>query len=127
MHRDSHDALERLFHDPNRLAILSALLESPDSGSFINLKSVCGLTDGNLQSHLRTLEAAGVVATRKVMDDDRVRTRVEITAEGRLRFLDYLSALEAALRRAANAAGVAKSPRSSILSPSGLKLARTLG
>lgn len=118
--------MERLFHDPSRLAILSALLESPEAGSFITLKSVCGLTDGNLQSHLRTLESAGVISMQKVSEGERLRTRVEITAEGRLRFLDYLAALESALRRAANAAGVAKSARSSILSPVGLRLARGL-
>ena len=124
MSSESLEPLERLFHDPTRLAILSALLESPDAGSFTGLKAACGLTDGNLQSHLRALEAAGVVALRKEIHNDRARTRVEITDAGRVQFVNYLGALEAALRRAATAAGVAKSTRSSILSPDGLRAAR---
>ena len=124
MTTDSPEPLERLFHDPTRLAILSTLLESPDEGSFNGLKVACGLTDGNLQSHLRALESAGVVTLTKEIFNDRARTRVEITDTGRIRFLDYLSALESALRRAAAAAGVAKSARSSILSAEGLRAAR---
>jgi DNA-binding transcriptional ArsR family regulator len=124
MTHESTEILERLFHDPTRLAILSTLLESPDEGSFTGLKNACGLTDGNLQSHLRALEAAGVVTLTKEIFNDRARTRVEITEAGRIRFLEYLEALETALRRAATAAGVAKSSRSSILSPDGLRVAR---
>lgn len=124
MIHDSTEPLERLFHDPTRLAILSTLLETPDEGSFNGLKAACGLTDGNLQSHLRALETAGVVTLTKEIFNDRARTRVDITDAGRIRFLEYLEALETALRRAANAAGVAKSSRSSILSPDGLRAAR---
>ncbi len=124
MNNETLEPLERLFHDPTRLALLSALLETPEAASFTGLKTACGLTDGNLQSHLRALEAAGVVSLRKEIHNDRARTRVEITDAGRAKFLDYLEALEAALRRAAEAAGVAKSSRSSILSPDGLRAAR---
>lgn len=124
MNSANFEPLERLFHDPTRLAILSALLESPEGGSFTGLKAACGLTDGNLQSHLRALESAGVVSLRKELHNDRVRTRVEISEAGRAQFLRYLEALEAALRRAAEAAGVARSSRSSILSPDGLRAAR---
>lgn len=124
MTQETPEPLERLFHDPTRLSILSTLLESPDEGSFNGLKAACALTDGNLQSHLRALEAAGVVSLKKEIFNDRARTRVTVTDEGRIRFLEYLEALETALRRAANAAGVAKSARSSILSPDGLRAAR---
>lgn len=124
MNPANFEPLERLFHDPTRLAILSALLESPEGGSFTGLKGACGLTDGNLQSHLRALESAGVVSLRKELHNDRARTRVEITEAGRAQFLRYLEALEAALRRAAEAAGVARSSRDSILSPDGLRAAR---
>ena len=117
-------SLERLFHDPTRLSILSVLLETPEEGSFNGLKSACDLTDGTMQSHLRALETAGVVTLKKEIHNERARTRVTVTDEGRIRFLDYLEALESALRRAAGAAGVAKSSRSSILSPDGLRAAR---
>jgi len=118
------DLPERLFHDPSRLAILSALLEQPDETSFNSLKVSCGLTDGNLQSHLKVLKEGGVVALAKEIHNERVRTRVTMTDDGRRRFLNYLEALETALRRAATAAGVAKSSRAGILSPDGLKAAR---
>ena len=121
---EPRDTPERLFHDPSRLAILSALLENPEDTSFNSLKASCGLTDGNLQSHLRVLKEGGVIALKKEIHNERARTRVAMTDAGRLRFLTYLETLEAALRRAANAAGVAKSSRSSILSPDGLRAAR---
>lgn len=124
MTSDNRDTPERLFHDPSRLAILSALLENPDDASFNGLKASCGLTDGNLQSHLKVLKEGGVVSLKKEIHNERARTRVTLTDEGRLRFLAYLEALEAALRRAANAAGVAKSSRAGILSPDGLRAAR---
>ena len=58
MAKPAHDpanALERLFHEPNRLAILSALCTARNGISFTDLRDACRLTDGNLNRHLKAL------------------------------------------------------------------------
>ena len=56
--------LNRLIHAPNRLAILS-LLVSVESASFTFLRESLGITDGNLNTHLGKLEAAGLIKIKK--------------------------------------------------------------
>jgi DNA-binding transcriptional ArsR family regulator len=96
-------ALERLFHEPNRLAIMSSLCGAVDGMSFTQLKQLCSLTDGNLSRHLHTLEEAGAIELRKAFVGVRPRTTVFATDQGRDGFMDYLEALEAVLKRAAGA------------------------
>ena len=59
------DALERIFHEPSRLAIMSELCGAGKGQSFSDLKAACGLTDGNLNRHLKVLQDAGVVKVTK--------------------------------------------------------------
>ena len=55
-----YTGLKKIFHEPSRLAIMSVLSRSIDSASFVQLKDECELTDGNLSSHLKMLEDAGI-------------------------------------------------------------------
>ena len=59
------NSLERIFHEPNRMAILSALCAAGDPLSFTELKALSGLTDGNLSRHLKALEEAGIIRIQK--------------------------------------------------------------
>ena len=103
---DPFAQLERAFHEPKRLAIISAIIGSPDQElSFTELKLACDLTDGNLNRHLKTLEEAGAVAFRKSSGSGRPQTVVSITAPGKRAFVHYLEALESVLRTASAAAG----------------------
>lgn len=95
--------LKKIFHEPSRLAIISALSRSADPLSFSQLKEECELTDGNLSSHLKMLEEAGVVAINKSSSNSKPRTEISITESGRQSFIDYLKALEGVLRNAAEA------------------------
>ena len=95
-----YDALQRIFHEPHRLAIMSSLCALTQGESFTELKRDCGLTDGNLSRHLRAMEAAGVITITKTFVGRRPRTTIIVTDEGRETFLDYLGALEAVLNRA---------------------------
>lgn len=104
-------SLERLFHEPSRLAIVSALCGSIDGLSFREVKDECSLTDGNLSRHLRTLEEAGAIKIDKAFVGSRPRTTVTLTASGRESFVAYLSALETVLQRAADAVSEAATPR----------------
>ena len=103
---DPFAGLERAFHEPKRLALISAIIGSADQElSFTELKHACDLTDGNLNRHLKMLEEAGAVAFRKSSGDGRPQTVVSITAPGRRSFLQYLAALEEVLAKASLAAG----------------------
>ena len=96
-------ALERIFHEPNRMAILSALCAAGDPLSFTELKSLSGLTDGNLSRHLKALEEAGVIRIRKAFVGVKPQTTVALTEKGLKRFDDYLSALSDVLKKAKQA------------------------
>ena len=56
--QDGAPELDRLIHDRVRLGIVSALAVNR-SLSFNELKTMLGLTDGNLSVHARKLEDAG--------------------------------------------------------------------
>jgi DNA-binding transcriptional ArsR family regulator len=86
-------ALERLFHEPNRLAILSALCAADQPLTFTELRDACSLTDGNLNRHLVALEEAGVVAIDKQFVERKPRTTVRMTTSGLARFRSYLDTL----------------------------------
>ncbi len=93
--------LDRTFHEKARLGIVSSLIGHAEGLAFTGLKTLCGLTDGNLSRHLQILEEAGHVLIEKVFDGRRLSTRCRLTDEGRARFLDYLEELERVLRQAA--------------------------
>ncbi|MEI6211988.1 MAG: transcriptional regulator [bacterium] len=106
---DPAGTLERLFHEPNRLAILSALCTTRNGLAFTELRDTCRLTDGNLNRHLKTLEEAGIVRVQKAFVNDKPRTTVSLTRGGLARFNQYLERLEAVLqdaRRASRREGV---------------------
>ena len=92
--------LSRIFHEPNRLAIVSALGGAIDGLSFNELKDACALTDGNLSRHLKTLEASGVIRVKKSSSRKKTCTRVVLADHGREKFIEYLEALEAVLVKA---------------------------
>jgi DNA-binding MarR family transcriptional regulator len=80
--------LDRLVHEPARLAIMAVLIEVEEA-EFSFLLDQTGLTKGNLVSHLRVLEEAGFIFTRKVPAGQRQRTVASITNLGRDTFAAY--------------------------------------
>jgi DNA-binding transcriptional ArsR family regulator len=106
------EALERLFHEPNRLAIVSELCGAEGGVPFTDLRDACRLTDGNLNRHLRALEEAGIVRVAKRFVDRRPLTTAALTPRGLARFSEYLDALSDVLRAARAALpGEAKAKR----------------
>jgi DNA-binding transcriptional ArsR family regulator len=69
-------------HDPARLAILTAL-SACAKADFIFLRTLTGLTKGNLSSHLSKLEQGGLVAIEKAFEGKQPVTYVSLTGEGR--------------------------------------------
>jgi DNA-binding transcriptional ArsR family regulator len=98
-----YDALEKIFHEPNRLAIMSALCAAEKGLAFNDLKETCKLTDGNLNRHLKVLEEAGVLKIHKAFVENKPRTTLSITRAGLERFNDYLAALSDVLEKAKKA------------------------
>jgi len=103
MTQDLYAALKKIFHEPNRMAIVSSLLDAPEGMRFGDIKKSCGLTDGNLSRHLKSLESENVVRIEKTFNNSKPQTTVSMTDEGRQKFLDYLTALESVLKRAKKA------------------------
>jgi DNA-binding transcriptional ArsR family regulator len=85
--------LDRLIHEPGRLAILTVLSTVRDA-DFVFLQRATGLTKGNLSSHLTKLEDAGLVAIEKRFIRKRPNTNVALTALGKQRIAHHWDQLE---------------------------------
>jgi DNA-binding MarR family transcriptional regulator len=90
--------LDRLVHEPGRLAIMT-VLSSAESADFVFLQRVTGLTKGNLSSHLTKLEAAGLVKIDKRFVAKKPNTNVALTALGRKRIERHWDQLQRLRRR----------------------------
>ncbi|MDX6679890.1 MAG: hypothetical protein QOE31_3942 [Solirubrobacteraceae bacterium] len=85
--------LDRLIHEPGRLAILT-VLSSVSDADFVFLQRTTGLTKGNLSSHLTKLEDAGLVEIEKRFVRKKPNTNVALTATGRTRVAKHWEQLE---------------------------------
>lgn len=100
-----YERLQRVFHEPSRLAIMSSLAHESKGMKFRDLREACNLTDGNLNRHLKTLEAAGAVKIKKKFVDSKPQTTIHLTKSGEESFLEYLQALQNVLLNAAESLG----------------------
>lgn len=93
--------LDPLIHERTRLSILTSLFTSTDSAiSFSDLRDTLALTDGNLTTHLRTLESAGLLERAKEGSGRNSSTTVRLSPAGKKAFLHYLDQLETLVRAA---------------------------
>ena len=90
--------LDRLIHEKGRLAIMSMLAASPEL-SFTELRDTLGMTDGNLTTHIRTLQETGYVSVTKSYQDRRPLTTCSLTVRGRKSFSEYVNLLEQIVRQ----------------------------
>ena len=102
--RFSYEGLERVMHEKARLGIMTSLVTHPEGLLFTDLKELCGLTDGNLNRHLKVLQDEGLVEIQKGTSRNRPSTLCRVTPSGRARFVEYLSVLEQIIADAAAAA-----------------------
>jgi DNA-binding HxlR family transcriptional regulator len=65
-----------------------------DSFGFNNLKDTLGVTDGNLASHLKTLEENNLIKVNKQFIGRKPNTSYSITESGAQLFRIHLKALE---------------------------------
>ncbi len=91
--------LDRVIHEKGRLAIMSMLAASPEL-SFTDLRDALGMTDGNLTTHIRTLQEEGYLSVAKSYRNNRPLTTCSLTAAGRKAFKEYVDLLEQVLQQA---------------------------
>lgn len=87
------DGINKAFESKVRLGIMSVLMVN-ESMDFSSLKSLLGLTDGNLASHTRALEELGYIQAEKKFIGRKPNTSFSVTQSGSLAFKDHLQALE---------------------------------
>ena len=87
------EGLNKTFESKIRLGIMSVLVAN-ESADFATLKSLLGLTDGNLASHARSLEEAGYIRCEKKFVGRKPNTTYIITSSGREAFTAHINALE---------------------------------
>jgi len=96
--KNSFQNLNKAFDNKIRLGIMS-ILSVNSSTSFNDLKEVLVVTDGNLASHIKSLENAGYIAVIKSFINRKPNTNYEITPKGVIAFEEHLKALEEILKQ----------------------------
>ena len=81
-----------------RLSILAALVGG-DAVDFTFLQKNLGISDGNLGTHLRKLEAENYIRSKKVFVNRKPKTWFQITADGRRALERLFRQLEEMLTR----------------------------
>jgi DNA-binding MarR family transcriptional regulator len=85
--------LNKIFDSRIRLGIMSALMVN-DEVNFNDLKELIQVTDGNLASHLKTLEESGYLKVQKGFIGRKTNTTYSVTKAGEKAFKAHLEALE---------------------------------
>ena len=86
--------LDKTIHEKGRLGIMTLLASRGKPWPFQDLKAELDMSDGNLITHLRTLEQASYISGEKLTGDGRPQTLYTLTKDGKKAFEDYLAILE---------------------------------
>ncbi len=89
--------IESLLFNKYRLAIMTLLAKHREM-SYKEIRASVPTTDGNLATHLRKLEDAGLVAVEKTFEGRRPKTIYRITPEGEKALEKFLGELEIILK-----------------------------
>ena len=89
--------LNKIFDSRIRLGIMSALMVN-DEVNFNELKELLDITDGNLASHLKTLEESGTIKVQKGFIGKKTNTTYSVTKQGEKAFKAHIAALEEMIR-----------------------------
>lgn len=87
------ESLNKAFDHRIRLGIMSVLMVN-DELTFNHLKELLKITDGNLASHIKSLEDAGYITVYKGFIGRKSSTSYSVTPKGRVAFRQHLDALE---------------------------------
>ncbi|MDI9310285.1 MAG: transcriptional regulator [Limnohabitans sp.] len=85
--------INKAFDHRIRLGIMSVLMVN-ESADFTTLKELLGVTDGNLASHAKALEADEYIVVEKQFIGKKPNTSYKATPLGRKAFQEHIEALE---------------------------------
>ena len=85
--------LNKAFENKVRLGIMSALMVN-EFQDFTGLKELLDVTDGNLASHLKSLEKSEYITFQKEFLNRKPNTKYAITQAGRKAFILHIQAIE---------------------------------
>jgi len=85
--------LNKAFENKIRLGIMSALVVNKYF-DFNSLKELLEVTDGNLASHLKSLEKSKYITFKKEFLGRKPNTKYSATEEGREAFKKHIKAIE---------------------------------
>lgn len=89
--------LNKAFENKIRLGIMSALVVN-DYLDFNSLKDLLDATDGNLATHLKSLEKSNYIMYKKEFLNRKPNTKYLVTDEGRKAFVKHIKAIEQLLK-----------------------------
>lgn len=89
--------LDKAFENKTRLGIMSGLVIN-ECLDFNTLKDLLSVTDGNLASHLKSLEKRGYIIYKKEFKGRKPNTVYSVTEEGRISFTKHIKAIEKLLK-----------------------------
>jgi len=90
--------LNKIFDNRIRLGVMSVLIVNEDI-SFNDLKGMLEVTDGNLATHLVSLEENGFIKVHKGFIGRKTNTTYSITKLGEREFKNHLKVLEGMIKR----------------------------
>lgn len=90
--------LNKAFESRVRLGIMSVLVVN-DWVDFNTLKEMLEITDGNLASHLKSLEGKEIIEMKKQFVGRKPKTSYSVTEFGRQLFQHHIAALEQIIKK----------------------------
>jgi DNA-binding MarR family transcriptional regulator len=87
------NGLNKVFESRIRLGVMSILMVNEEI-NFNDLKQMLEVTDGNLATHLVTLEQNAFLKVKKGFIGRKTNTTYSITRAGEKAFADHITALE---------------------------------
>lgn len=89
--------INKAFDNRTRLGIMSVLMVN-ESADFNTLKDLLDITDGNLASHIKSLENEQYIIVEKKFIGRKTNTSYMVSDIGRKAFEEHLEALERLLK-----------------------------
>lgn len=96
--REIFKDLDKAFENKTRLGIMSGLMVN-DYLDFNALKELLGVTDGNLASHLKSLEKSKYIIYKKDFIGRKTNTNYSATTTGKNAFKKHINAIERLLNK----------------------------
>lgn len=89
---------DKAFENKIRLGVMSALVVN-ESVDFNTLKELLSVTDGNLASHLKSLEKSNYILYEKKFFGRKANTAYSATELGKKAFIKHLRSIEELIKK----------------------------